>query len=283
MKQFIVAATFSVLVGGLARAADFQAPPSPGPAYDWTRWYIGLNAGYDFNNANDIVTKSTNTFAFAGAGGPILAAAITTLSTFTAPGGKNGAAVGGQIGYNWQFAKNWLAGIETDNQGLSGTGSSGSVSRMALAGLPNTLGQSTSVSSSVEYLGTVRGRLGFLYTPTLLVYGTGGLAYGTVKAETGISESLRGPAIVAPPAWNGTGAFSDTHFGWTAGAGFEWMFFPNWTTKVEYLHYDLGSVTYELTPLVTNAAAAAPFTANSLQSTASFSGDIVRAGLNYKF
>src|SRR5262249_24486005 len=151
----------SVLVGGVATAADFQAPPSSGPAYDWTGWYVGLNAGYDFNSANDIVTKSTNTFAFAGGGGPILGAAITTLSTFTAPGGKNGAAVGGQIGYNWRFANNWLAGTEMDSQGVSGTGSSGSVSRVALAGLPNTLGQSTSVSSNIEYLGTVRGRLGF--------------------------------------------------------------------------------------------------------------------------
>src|SRR5262249_2533527 len=53
----------------LATAADFQSPPPPAPAYDWTGWYIGLSAGYDFNNANDIVTKSTNTFAFPGAGG----------------------------------------------------------------------------------------------------------------------------------------------------------------------------------------------------------------------
>jgi outer membrane immunogenic protein len=129
----------------------------------------------------------------------------------------------------------------------------------------------------------VRGRLGFLYTPTLLFYGTSGLAYGGVKAETGISQSIRGASPVVPPAWSGTGAFSDTRFGWTAGAGFEWMFIPNWTTKVEYLHYDLGSATYALTPLVTKAVVAAPFTVNALQSTASFSGDIIRAGLNYKF
>jgi outer membrane immunogenic protein len=283
MKQLIIAATFSVLVGNIATAADFKAPPPPPPAYDWTGWYVGLNAGYEFNNANDIVTTSTNTFAFAGSGGPVLASAITTLSTFTAPGGKNGAAVGGQVGYNWQFMSNWVAGIEADNEGVSGKGTSGSVSRLALTGLPNTLAQSTSVSSSFDYLGTVRGRLGFLYTPTLLIYGTGGLAYGGVKAETGISQSLRGVSTLTPPAWSGTGAFSDTRFGWTAGAGFEWMFFPNWTTKVEYLHYDLGSATYALTPLVTKAAAAAPFTANVLQSTASFSGDIIRAGLNYKF
>jgi outer membrane immunogenic protein len=283
MKQLIIAATFYVLVGDLATAADFKAPPPPAPTYDWTGWYVGLNAGYGFNNTNDIVTASTSTFAFAGSGGPILAAAITALSNFTAPGGKNGAVVGGQIGYNWQFSNNWLAGFETDNQGVSGKGSSGAVSRTALTGLPNTLAQSSSVSSSIDYLGTVRGRVGFLYTPTLLVYGTGGLAYGGVNAETGISQSLKGPSSVVPPAWSGTGAFSDTRFGWTAGAGFEWMFIPNWTTKVEYLHYDLGSVTYDVNPWVSNAAAAAPFTVNALQSTASFSGDIVRAGLNYKF
>jgi hypothetical protein len=58
---------------------------------------------------------------------------------------------------------------------------------------------------------------------------------------------------------------------------------PHWTAKVEYVHYDLGSVTYGVGPLVTNAVVAAPFTSNALQSATSFSGDVVRTGVNYKF
>ena len=69
----------------------------------------------------------------------------------------------------------------------------------------------------------LRGRLGFLITPTLLVYGTGGFAYG----------GLNGNGI--------TGNYSNTRTGWTAGGGVEWMFMPNWSAKAEYLYTDLSS------------------------------------------
>ncbi len=284
-RPFVFGVALSILGGGIASAADISlgAPLPPVPLDIWTGRYIGLNAGYHFDNASDIDTASTNTFAFASAGAVSLATAITTLSTFSAPGGKNGATGGIQGGFNWQLSPSWLVGIEADNQGVTKKGTSGAVSTVPVTGTINTLRQSNSVSSSIDYLGTVRGRFGYLYTPTLLFYGTGGLAYGGVNAETGISQSLGGTTTVSPTAWSGTGKYADTRFGWVAGAGFEWMFIPHWTTKAEFLHYDLGSATYNVNPLVSNATAATPFTVNTLQSTASFSGSIVRAGVNYKF
>ena len=65
----------------------------------------------------------------------------------------------------------------------------------------------------------MRGRVGYLFTPTLLIYGTAGFAYGGVDAF----------------------GFSNTRTGWTAGGGLEWLFAPHWSAKVEYLYVDLAS------------------------------------------
>jgi len=70
-------------------------------------------------------------------------------------------------------------------------------------------------------------------TPDLVLYGTGGLAYGRVDASANWRfdpEQGQAPASV-----------SKTKVGWTAGAGAEWMFARNWSAKLEYLYVDLGS------------------------------------------
>ena len=75
-----------------------------------------------------------------------------------------------------------------------------------------------SANANLSWFGTVRGRVGYLITPTLLIYGTGGFAYGQVDA------------------WG----LASTNTGWTAGGGVEWMFAPHWSAKVEYLYVDLS-------------------------------------------
>jgi outer membrane immunogenic protein len=218
-------------------------------------------------------------------GGPELAAAITTLSNFNAPVHDNGFIGGGQIGGNWQVGQVWVAGIEADIQGRAGgQGTHAFTSSAGIAGFPaNSVTQSALLSRELDYLGTVRGRLGFLLG-NVLFYGTAGLAYGGVSASTSITQSLLGaPSGITPPTWTGTGATSGTLVGWTGGGGAEWMFLRNWSTKVEYLHYDLGARTYAVSPLITNATGLGPFTTNAVQSNARFNGDVIRAGLNYHF
>jgi outer membrane immunogenic protein len=291
MRKVLGLVGASLLFAGPALAADLSKPPvytkAPAlmPVLSWDGWYIGGNAGYAFNQDNNgVVTTSTNTFAFPAAGGPQLAAAITDLSNFSAPAGRNGFIGGGQIGYNKQLAPSFVAGIEADIQGLSTNDSSTVVSSVGIVGFANTLTQTATVSKEVDWLGTVRGRLGFLATPSVLFYGTGGLAYGGVKASTDIAQAVTGaPTALLPPAWIGTGALSDTRVGWAAGGGMEWLFVPGWSAKIEYLHYDLGSASYGVSPLVSNAVAASPFTTNVVQSTTKFTGDIVRAGINFHF
>jgi outer membrane immunogenic protein len=307
MKKFLLAgAAFGALVGP-AVGADVLEPVYRAPAFAWTGFYAGVNAGYTFNSLNS-ETATINTFASPivvgpHLGGPQLANAITTLANSTVPITNDGFIGGAQVGYDWQFAwfaTSLVAGIEADIQGVSGKGSSSFASSARLIGrppppplpppLPNTLNQTAAVSSSIDYLGTLRARLGILVGflgTTVLYYATGGLAYGGVSASTTVTQSVTGlgpfTALLTPPTWTGSGAYSGTRLGWAAGLGGEWLFFSNWSTSLEYLHYDLGSPTYGMSPLVSNAVVAKPFTVNSLTATTPFNGEILRAGVNYHF
>jgi opacity protein-like surface antigen len=200
---------------------------------------------------------------------------------------------GGQIGYNWQISSAWIAGFEDDIQGISGKGNGTLGNRTPVGaggffGNPDVVTTSITSTNKLDYLGTVRGRLGYLFTPAFLVYGTGGLAYGGVKASTTITQSNNDcaftPVACIQPSTSAGGAFSHMLAGWTAGAGLEWLFARQWSAKVEYLHYDLGSVTFANGLLVTGSGtfpgAGGPAIVNSASST-QFRGDLVRAGVNF--
>src|SRR5262249_10488138 len=154
----------------------------------------------------------------------------------------------------------------------------------------------TTFTSKIEWFGTVRGRVGFLFGDQILVYGTGGLAYGRVQtsgasAFSGLSFKCSVPpsACVAPFAFNGS-AFSaaKTNVGFSAGAGIEGKlgFFPsNWTWKLEYLYVDLGSLDAVSS---FNARIPEPFTQFPAVASGTttlhtrFTDNIVRVGLNYQ-
>jgi opacity protein-like surface antigen len=129
---------------------------------------------------------------------------------------------------------------------------------------------------SQHNLGTLRGRAGFLVMPTLLAYGTAGLAYG----EADISAAWFSPSL--SPKLNGGGAaygYQDMRTGWTGGGGVEWMFLPKWSAKIEYLYYDLGTAT--TLPLQAVYGSKGLFSNASYQGR--FNGDVIRAGVNYHF
>jgi outer membrane immunogenic protein len=237
---------------GAAFAADlpsrkepppFVAPPPP----LWTGFYVGLNLGggwrdnsggannwWLWNTPTPVANSVTPTptppdphkdhnggdWSSNPGGGtptptpvvndPVVAA--PTWWAFTNNNRNNSAGVvgGGQIGFNYQFAAPILVGVETDFQGTS-LGSGGGSNWGFGAG-----------GARLTWFGTVRGRLGWLVTPTLLLYGTGGFAYGQVQG-------------------GGWARFSQVGTGWTAGGGVEWMFLPNWSAKLEYLYADIGN------------------------------------------
>jgi outer membrane immunogenic protein len=281
----------------LPRKAPVVAPPPP-PSISWTGWYVGLNAGGTWGG-EDISVSSVPTFAVDPAINtfPVPTSVAAAQAASGALSTNNGAFIGGgQIGYNWQLASQWVTGIEADIQGVGGGNKTATQTKVvdALSGL-GFLGQNVTAtvtaSKKLDYLGTVRGRLGFLSMPTFLIYGTGGLAYGGVSSSTGIGGFTSGLNLglcCGPMTFASAGSFSEGRVGWTAGGGVEWMFAPNWSAKAEYLYYDLGSVTYSAgnpTAVATGGLLGAGTVAFVLgsQTTTRFNGNIARAGVNYHF
>jgi outer membrane immunogenic protein len=161
----------------------------------------------------------------------------------------SGFLIGGTLGANYQIGS-FVIGIEGDGDwnDANGTTFNGSCA-------PNPIFAGGCTTKS-DWLATVRGRAGFAWD-RVLFYGTGGAAFGDVQA-----------------AATGLPFASGTQTGWTAGAGIEWAFAPNWTGKVEYLYVDLGNFS-------------CPFTScgatGNIPTTVTFTENIIRAGINYKF
>lgn len=235
--SFAATAIALALSAGTALAADLPSHKGP-PVYVpppplWTGFYVGLNAGGAWSDSNSIVTE---TFGVGDPlGGTVIhgAVAATSAASFLGGGNNGGFIGGGQIGYNWQFANNFVAGIEADIQGVAASSRNTRGIGVAFDPISATNFVTFSqVSKRLDYIGTVRGRIGWLFTPTLLAYGTGGVAYGGVN----LTSSL----LTTEPGFNtgfGGSTFSDTRVGWTVGGGLEWLFWPNWSAKVEYLYY----------------------------------------------
>ena len=219
----------------MAVKAPPAPPPEPAPVYNWAGWYAGLNVGGTWSDDAISVTSSNLQFCPSSSCNAGLATALASAqgATNVFSGKTSGIVAGVQLGYNWQFANSWVAGFEADIQGI-GTHNNGRESSSATVGIFGFPGHSVTtnmtVTKEIDYLGTVRGRLGWLVNPTLLVYGTGGLAYGGVKSSTSISQTLTEVSgVVLNPSVNSS--ISETRAGWTAGGGLEWMFIPQWSVK----------------------------------------------------
>jgi outer membrane immunogenic protein len=271
MKKLLVAgAALSALLGTPALAADMalKAPPPPAaPPCVWCGWYAGLNVGGAWSNASD---------PFFGNAATALFFAANEFPTSVSPNAK-GVIGGGQIGYNWAASQNIIIGLEADIQG-SGLKGTGTVTPGVVGPIPFAP-FTTSVEEHSNWFGTIRGRLGVVSTPNLLIYGTGGLAYG--QTEASFSTIATGFTLATCPfLFTCTvGNSSTTRAGWTAGGGFEWMFTPHWSIKAEYLYIDLGNQTATAFP--TPGGFANPgFT---FSATARFRENIARAGVNWHF
>ncbi|WP_298259274.1 outer membrane protein [Bradyrhizobium sp.] len=270
MKHLLIgiSAAASLLATG-ALAADLpakapvytKAPAYVEPIYDWTGFYVGGNVGYSWGRASDSTT--------------ITNAAGTVLFSGTNRTDLNGIVGGGQIGYNWQM-QNYLFGLEADIQGSGEKGTHDYLCPTSTCIAP-VLGAlvvpgpavSEALSQKIDWFGTVRGRVGVLAAPQILLYATGGLAYGEVNSNATIAPVTTGISAAIP-------GVNTTNVGWTLGAGIEGAIGGNWTARVEYLYVDLGTVsgsfatTIGTTNLVSNYSTRV-------------TDNILRAGINYKF
>jgi outer membrane immunogenic protein len=204
---------------------------------------VGIEGGGDWGRARS-VSNGTNNGVPNG-----------TLGVLKAGTDISGGLVGGTVGCNYQVNQ-WVFGIEGDGSWAGHRGSSNLL-------LPFNPAFQEDVSAS--WLATIRGRAGYVVNNTILFYATAGGAFADLKIHefnpTGVGGALTGATQ------------TNTYSGWTAGAGIEWGFAPNWSAKFEYLYVDFGSQNF----FVTTATGCC-----TSQST-KLTDNIVRVGANYHF
>ena len=243
MKKILMASAALLTMVASASAADLyaKAPAYAAPVTNWSGFYVGANGGY----AGGESALGLDATALGGGGG----FGIGSLNLKS-----NGFLGGAQFGYNGQVGQ-FLWGFEADIQG------SNINSKLGFGAFGGGVGVGD-IGTTVDYFGTVRGRVGVMPWERTVVYATGGLAYG--QTSTNFLVDLG----------------SKTKVGWTVGAGFEYMIAQNWSFKTEYLYVDLGKDNLDLSALAALGGGAIPAGVSFTEQTRLH---VVRAGVNYHF
>ncbi|MDC8451214.1 MAG: porin family protein [Nitrospira sp.] len=249
MRNLIVLIFASCAACGTASGADLDMhPPTPmipAPLYTWSGFYFGANAGFGWE-----LTTDTSTLNAAG----------PALFRDTQAANANGIIGGGQMGINYQNGY-WVEGLEGDFQGSSQRAAH---SFTCPGGACSALAIPATINQDLNWFGTVRTRLGFAPLERVLLYATGGLAYGQLASTSTLPGTVRA---------------SNVNPGWTAGAGIEAFVAENWTVRVEYLYLDFSRVSDTFSSSVASTGGA---TLDNVSST-HLTDNIVRVGVNYKF
>ena len=280
VKSLVVSLSIAAsLLSAPVFAADMavKAPPvAPVAApYSWTGSYAGINFGGAWMDPSMSYTdfaNSGNTF------NSYVPANITARAS---------SMIGGfHAGYNWQAAPNWVLGIEGDwdwtNLDASGT----SALTRALVG--TVLTDNVALKTKVNWLASVRGRLGYASNNWLL-YATGGFAFADRDLNAQVHCTGVAPSLCGAPGQNIMAAFSNTRAGAVVGGGIEFKPASNWTLGVEYLYYRFSSISGVGSWLFPSGAPAPFFNCTVAgQTCAGFSsGNInvntVRLRLSYEF
>lgn len=287
----ITAVTAAASLGGAA-AADLPSRAAPqvyavAPAFTWTGFTVGTLSGYAFSDNRSIRTVGNND----GTGG------ITNTQLNVAQGRRPASissrrddftSFGGGVGYDYQFGigSGIVVGAAADAT-LMGIGRRRAYQGPAIAAnafIPDI----SSFRQELDYLGTVRGRLGYAFD-RLLVYGTGGFAFGSVFERASFYRNTDGALAYL-------GRYTGTETGYAYGGGVEYAipvdsflnkfsllnYIPLFktdavTVKAEFLHYDLGSHNV----LVSAQIPGGP--TGSYTSRFNTEGNVIRGGFTYRF
>jgi outer membrane immunogenic protein len=248
-----------------AFAADLavKAPLMPtGPVFNWTGFYIGGNVGWGWSDDAE-VSFSGDPSVIA----PLIGRGVYASSFAAYPSGPVG---GVQAGYNWQTGP-FVLGIETDIQAAS------IAKNETFTSVIGTTSWITSAGQQLNFLGTVRGRLGYTITPALLVYGSGGFAYGGAEVSSSVTTTINLANPPSCPGFCGNLTSSSTLTGWAAGGGLEYMITPNWLARFDYLYYDLGTLSQSYGDNLGRSPG------SFVSTSTNFKGSIARIGASYKF
>jgi len=248
-KTLYLSALSSAFLVTAAIAADLplKAPPVATPvASSWTGFYLGGGLGFRTSEARETFDAGSI------GGGPLQPVSATEpLAATSEP--LNGIALRGSsyAGYNWQAAPRWVLGIEGD------VGFANQTTTFAGLAFPDqafaTFERRDGISAKTTWDASIRGRVGFLVTPTTLVYATGGAAWQHFEISTACASTFcqsafdlllpGGPFSIFPAFTNN----SATKLGWTIGAGVETAIGGHWFARADYRFADYGDTTFTLT------------------------------------
>jgi high affinity Mn2+ porin len=208
MRGLLVSAITLIALAARADADDVsaaspvQAPPALASYYDWNGFYVG-------GHAADSLGRGTSTLSNPNP---------------TSVGDSFGSLYGGvQAGYNYVFPSRLLLGAEADITFPN--------FQTYADGLIFTEGtvQGTTVTDRIDYIATLRGRVGYGFDHWL-IYGTGGFAWSQAR----FGES--------PGVASDEDKILLTRTGWALGLGAEVAIAPDWTARIEYLYDRFGTV-----------------------------------------
>lgn len=268
MRKFLFALC---IVASSATAAQANRP------FNWTGFYVGAHGGYASGEVQGNLQYDPGL-------GPVDLFQGKPSRSIDIDGGFGGV----QVGFNQQ-AGNVVYGLEID--GSWGDIKGDSTFAIDTDAVPDGVTDYTwKIAPKVDAFGTVRGRLGMLVNPGLLLYATGGLAFGKVTSDLTVTGFP--PQGFNPPQVTAVGSASETLIGFAAGGGIEWKMGGGWSLKTEYLYVDLGSVDLRMkgtaypdkAPCVgpISSSCSFPHTTDSLAG-ADVTFHTVKMGLNYKF
>jgi outer membrane immunogenic protein len=299
----IAAIAVPLLSSVAAQAADLSARPyyapyaSPIPIRSpWNGFYVGGLFGLTLGHQKLDEHGADQFFATTGTGGATLLTPTRDPETrFGLDGHKAGLTAGGFLGYNHQFGR-MVVGAEADFAAKkTETSAAETVMANAIYSNTGTPGQTDTVSRTEFFSGQVRQnwdasarlRLGGLITPSILLYGTGGLALGSVDSAfsysaTTVYNEVGGGSITHTTF--GTDSWTDTRLGWTAGAGVEAALAPSWKVRAEYRFADLGRFTRDVPLTRATTDNSLPNIGSSAAATnVSASFHTLRLGVAYSF
>jgi outer membrane immunogenic protein len=224
MKATLLGGAAASLLTISAFAADLGIPSAQPqvviPPFTWTSCYAGVQAGGGWGKKN--LTDTVGILSSIAPGG--FSAANLDVS---------GYMLGGQFGCDYQFAPTWVVGIE-------GAATGGNISKTTNLALP---GDTASFRATTDFLASITGRIGYAWDRWMF-YGKGGVAF--------VGDRYHVDDLAGSYFFDAT----ENRIGWTAGAGIEWAFTPEWSVKLEYNYYGFGtkSVLLEDTTIFMNNA-----------------------------
>jgi outer membrane immunogenic protein len=274
MKNFLLGgiAAFVLMTIAPASAADlgrrpvYKAPPPVPvavPVFSWTGCYIGGHVGYGWGRDRVSIPNLAAT-------AEVPPEEVAGISVPPATADTRGPIGGGQVGCDYQFAPNWVIGLE-------GAAAAADIKGDLTRSVPFTIpGDGTVVITGTahgktEWLTSVTGRLGWAWD-RWLIYGKGGAAWAGDRYSLDI------------PIFGEHDEARVTRTGWTVGAGIEWAFWNNWSAKVEYDFYDFGTRSVTLAGTLTGGPTLlppGPVTVPGVDINERIS--TVKVGINYRF